>query len=46
MGTWDVEIIEELNAASGGTDLLNWPFNVFTTRAGGYLNNQASTLSS
>jgi nicotinamidase-related amidase len=29
MGTWDVEIIDELKPASGEPIFYNWPFNVF-----------------
>jgi nicotinamidase-related amidase len=29
MGTWDVEIIEELTATAGERIFYNWPFNVF-----------------
>jgi nicotinamidase-related amidase len=29
MGTWDVEIIDELKPASGERIFYNWPFNVF-----------------
>jgi nicotinamidase-related amidase len=29
MGTWDVEIIDELRPASGERVFYNWPFNVF-----------------
>ena len=29
MGTWDVEIIEELTPASSEPIFYNWPFNVF-----------------
>lgn len=41
MGTWDVEVIEELTPASGEPIFYNWPFNVFeNTGLDGYLKDQ------
>ena len=41
MGTWDVEIIDELTPAPGEPVFYNWPFNIFeNTGLGDYLKEQ------